>query len=269
MDREPVVAGKFYSGSRQGWMNEVQGYLSGDSGSTAKQALLAMLPHAGYMFSGKVAGKTLSLIQLNETVLLLGPNHSGQGARLSVWPDGKWELPGSYLEVEESLANEVLNSHPRLEKNYTAHMYEHSLEVILPFLCAINKNTRFVPVCVAEPDFDILQDVGKKLGSTLKNWSNPVSIIVSSDMSHFIPSDQAKSKDELAIQAISELSPEKLCSTVRTNNISMCGVFPMTLGLCIARELNASGAELVDYANSGDVTGDYKQVVSYAGMLVY
>lgn len=268
MDRDPIVAGKFYPGTPEAWKREVVEYLSPHGESSAQEALLAMLPHAGYIFSGRIVGKTLSRTKLADTILLLGPNHTGQGSRLSVWPDGKWNLPGTYLQVESALAREILGTDKYFQSDYSGHMFEHSLEVILPFLWMINNNIKIVPICVAEPELSTLLRAGENLASILQSWSNPVSIIVSSDMSHFMTSDQAKAKDDLAIQAIKNLNPEALYSTVRQNNISMCGVFPMTLGLQIARELKASRAELVDYANSGDVTGDYNQVVAYAGMLI-
>ncbi len=269
MDREPVVAGKFYSGSPEGWKKEVAQYLSLDQNKPTQKALLAMLPHAGYIFSGGVAGRTLSQTQISETVLLLGPNHTGQGSRISVWPDGTWKLPGTYLQVESELAREITSADTSFKSDYSGHMFEHSLEVILPFLWMINNNIKIVPISVAEPELSTLLQAGKSLASVLQSWSHAVSIIVSSDMSHFIPSEQAKSKDDLALQAIRELDPEKLYSTVRENNISMCGVFPMTIGLCIAKEFNATQAELIDYANSGNLTGDYSQVVAYAGMLIH
>ncbi len=268
MDREPIVAGKFYPGTLEGWKKEVAQYLTLDKDTPTQESLLAMLPHAGYIFSGRVAGKTLAQTELADTVLLLGPNHTGQGSRLSVWPDGKWHLPGTHMEVESTLAQEILTTDKYFQSDYSGHMFEHSLEVILPFLWMINNNIQVVPICVAEPELSTLLRAGENLASILKNWPNPVSIIVSSDMSHFITSEEAKAKDDLAIQAIQQLDPESLYSTVRQNNISMCGVFPMTLGLQIANELGASKAKLVEYANAGDVTGDYNQVVAYAGMLI-
>lgn len=269
MRRDPIVAGQFYPGDKGKWEAEVRTYLAQGKTEGQKRACLAMVPHAGYIFSGSIAGKTLAQAGLEQTVLLLGPNHTGRGEALAVWPDGQWLLPGASLGVDRDLANNILAAHPALSESYAAHTSEHSLEVILPFLWALNSNTRIVPCCVAEPAFDVLQEVGKAIARQLKGEEKPVSVVVSSDMSHFISQTEAKIKDEQAINAILELSPKKLYTIVQEQRISMCGVLPMTLGLVIANELEASEAELVEYKTSAEVTGDYNKVVGYAGMLVF
>ncbi len=268
MKRTPVVAGRFYPGSQQQWEAEVRQYLAA-SGPADKQPLLSMLPHAGYMFSGHVAGRTLADVQLADTVLLLGPNHSGRGEPLAVWSKGSWEIPGVELPVDQDLAERLLETHSALKSDFAAHDQEHSLEVLLPFLWVKNPGVRIVPICVSAMNSEILIEVGQHLARTCAQWSEAVSVIVSSDMSHFISGQEAKIQDDKAIQAILNLDPKGLFQTVRKNNISMCGVLPMTLGLALAVERGASRAELVQYANSGDVTGDRQQVVAYAGMRVF
>lgn len=269
MRRDPIVAGQFYPGDKGNWEAEVRGYLARGAAAGGQRACLAMVPHAGYMFSGSIAGKTLAQAGLEQTVLLLGPNHTGRGDALAVWPDGEWVLPGAVLEVDQDLANNLLAAHGALKKSYAAHTHEHSLEVVIPFLWAINPSTQILPCCVAEPGLDLLQEVGKSMAAQLKSEQKAVSIVVSSDMSHFISQSEAKSQDEKAIQAIKDLDPKKLYTVVREKGITMCGVLPMTLGLVIARELGAHSAELVEYGTSAEVTGDYDKVVGYAGMLVY
>ncbi len=268
MKRTPVVAGRFYPGSQKQWEADVRQYLAA-SGPVDKQPLLSMLPHAGYMFSGHVAGRTLAEVQLADTVLLLGPNHTGRGEPLAVWPEGSWEIPGVELPVNQELAAALLESHAALSRDFAAHDQEHSLEVILPFLWSKNPKVRIVPICVSALNSEVLIEVGQTLARTCAQWSEAVSVIVSSDMSHFISGREAKIQDDKAIQAIRDLDPTGLFQTVRTNNISMCGVLPMTLGLALAVERGASRAELVQYATSGDVTGDQQQVVAYAGMRVF
>ena len=268
MIRKPAVAGRFYPGSKEEWETEVRQYMPEEQGQE-ETPILCMLPHAGYIFSGHVAGQTLAGAKLSDTVLLLGPNHTGLGAALAVWAEGSWEIPGAVMNIDEDLAGTLLEAHPDLSRDTEAHRPEHSLEVILPFLWVKNPETRIVPICVAAPDPGLLTSVGKKIGQVLKSRTEPVSIIVSSDMSHFISERQARIQDEKAIQAILDLDPEKLYRTVQQEGISMCGVLPMTLGLSLALELGASRAEQVKYANSGDVTGDREQVVAYAGIRVF
>ncbi len=269
MDRQPVVDGKFYPGDKESWEQGVISYLNQDSSGPLRSPILVMLPHAGHVFSGGVAGMTLARSRLNDTVVLLGPNHTGQGQKLALWPDGSWNLPGASLRVNQALAQDILKASPAIRPDTTAHQHEHSLEVILPFLWAMNKQTSIVPICVSEPDLPTLLSVGQDLARVIKDHGSEVSAVVSSDMSHFISQKEAETQDQKALQAIQELDPERLYTVVRENGISMCGVLPMTIGLAMARDLGASQAEVVRYATSGDVIGDYSHVVGYAGVLIW
>ena len=266
MDRNPVVAGRFYPGTKQAWEAEVRNHIP--LAATPRKALLAMLPHAGYTYSGAVAGKTLAEMIPTATVLLLGPNHTGLGRPLALWPDGRWLLPGAHLDVDEELAKNIFQATPAIQADHQAHLQEHSLEVLLPFLWAVQPQTKIVPLAVAEPRLDVLLDTARKLAEVLRKWPEPVLILVSSDMSHFVSAQQARELDGLALQAALERDPEKLYATVRDQRISMCGMLPMTLGLAAANALGATQASLIAYTNSGDVTGDFSQVVGYAGVVV-
>ena len=266
MDRKPVVAGRFYPETKQAWEAEVRGYLR--AAARYPKARLAMVPHAGYMYSGAIAGKTLAGLHVTQSVILLGPNHTGQGERLALWPSGRWLLPDAHLDVDEQLAQSILEAVPAIRPDRQAHLQEHSLEVILPFLWAMQPQTRIVPLAVAEPHLDVLLQTARGLVDVLKKRPEPVLIIVSSDMSHFLSASQAKDLDSQALQAVLELDPERLYATVREMRISMCGMLPMTLGLAVALGLGASTAHLIAYGSSGDVTGEFSQVVGYAGVVV-
>lgn len=266
MDRSPVVAGKFYPGHKSQWEPLVRGYLGPDR--PQKPAILAMVPHAGHIYSGAIAGQTLAQVALPKTVLLLGPNHTGLGARLSLWPSGRWLLPGAHLDVDEALAQAILDNLDAIQPDHQAHVHEHSLEVILPFLWAKAPDTKIIPLAVAESRLAELLTTARKLADVLKKWEYPVLIIISSDMSHFLSANEARAKDNLALRAILDLLPEALLATVQAKNISMCGVLAMTMGLAMANDLGATIARLAAYGNSGDRTGDYAQVVGYAGVIV-
>jgi hypothetical protein len=147
-------------------------------------------------------------------------------------------------------------------------VHEHSLEVILPFLHVLEPRTRIVPVAVAEPDPRVLVEAGKNLAGAVREHGEPVSIVVSSDMSHYVSHETAQERDAMALERITSLDPEGLYDTVRRNNITMCGVMPMTMGLAACRELGAKEAEVAAYATSGHASGDYGRVVGYAGVLV-
>ena len=268
MQRHPVVAGRFYDAAPAKLNSMVDGFLAlGDEKKEAK-TLLAMVPHAGYVYSGAVCGKTLGMANLESTVLLLGPNHTGRGDRFSLWAEGAWDIPGDTVPIDMELATALLAATPQITADTAAHMGEHSLEVILPFLRRLNPQMTFVPIAVSAHVFDDVQAVGESIGQALAAFGRPVSIVVSSDMSHYISHDAAKKKDSLALEAAVNLDPRGLFNTVRENDISMCGVLPMTTGLFAAKTMGATKGELVAYATSGEVSGDFEQVVGYAGVLV-
>ncbi|OLN28530.1 hypothetical protein DVDV_1549 [Desulfovibrio sp. DV] len=266
--RQPVVAGRFYPGDAAGLDRETAGYLAQAEPSSKQPTLLAMAPHAGAVYSGPVAGRTLGAARLADTLLLLGPNHTGQGARLAVWPSGVWRIPGHDVPVDDALAAALLAAAPGLVPDQAAHLGEHSLEVLLPFLCQVRPACRIVPVAVAEPDLAALAETAAAVAGVLAGWEQPVSVVVSSDMSHYVSHDTAKTRDSLALDRILALDPPGLYQVVREAGITMCGVLPMVLGLFVVLALGAKSARLAAYATSAEVSGDYGQVVGYAGVLV-
>lgn len=268
MIRKPAWAGRFYPDDSKELARDVEEYLRGAEAPAEGKTLLAMVPHAGYMFSGGVAGKTLGTANLAKTIVLLGPNHTGMGTPFSVWDEGRWEVPGGALDVNAAFATALLATDSRFTSDCQAHLSEHSLEVMIPFLRAIDPEATIVPVSVSNSNPQSLVETGRLLARVISDWSEPVSILVSSDMSHMIPADRAQKLDHMAIDCVTRLDPSALFSTVMENRITMCGVLPMTMGLEAACALGATHAELVAYANSGDVLGDHSEVVGYAGMLV-
>lgn len=270
MDRQPVVAGQFYTGSARALDAEVRGYLAAAQPPEERDrpTLLAMVPHAGYMYSGGVAGLTLGQANLAKSILLLGPNHTGQGRSLAVWPQGRWLTPLGAAQVDEALAAACLAADQHLTPDPAAHLQEHSLEVVVPFLQAKVPGFSMVPMAVAERNAETLLSVARNLAGAVKAANRPVSVVVSSDMSHYVTHEQAKERDALAVQAMLDLNPSGLYEVVRRHGISMCGVLPMTLGLALAKELGATRARLAAYATSGQASGDYRRVVGYAGVLV-
>lgn len=267
-DRQPAVAGQFYTTDPEALRAEVLGYLSQAQPKNTTHTILAMAPHAGYYYSGIIAGVTLGQAKLAETVLLLGPNHTGLGKPFAVWPDGRWLYPGGSLSIDAELAGLLCATEPLLTPDTLAHQREHSLELMVPFLAALNPDTRIVPVCVSHPSLDTLLGVGKAVGRALRDLGRPVSIVVSSDMSHFVHHELAKQQDSQALDPALHLDPVRFFETVRGGNISMCGVLPMTMGIAAARELGASETEITAYATSGQINGEMNRVVGYAGMLV-
>ncbi|MBN2139458.1 MAG: AmmeMemoRadiSam system protein B [Desulfovibrionaceae bacterium] len=268
MDRQPVVAGRFYPGAPKSLAAEVSRYLGQAEPPGERRTILAMVPHAGYVFSGHVAGKTLGRARLAGTLILLGPSHTGRGARLAVWPSGRWHFPGGSLTVDRDLAAAMVQADSRLTADVEAHVGEHSLEVVLPFLWSLDPDAAIVPIAVSEPGLETLLSVGQNLAGVATGLGREVSLVVSSDMSHYLPQDLARDLDAMALSEACALDPAGLFRVVRSKGISMCGVLPMTLGLAAALKLGATKAEVAAYATSGDVSGDRRQVVGYAGVLV-
>jgi AmmeMemoRadiSam system protein B len=266
--RQPVVAGRFYPADPAVLARETAAYLAQAGPASDRATLLAMAPHAGAVYSGPVAGRTLGAANLADTLLLFGPNHTGRGARLAVWPGGAWRIPGQDVPVDAALAQALLAAAPQLVPDAAAHLGEHSLEVLLPFLRQVRPACRIVPVAVAEPRLAVLEATAAAMAGVLAGLGQPVSIIVSSDMSHYLPEAAATKRDSLALARILALDPAGLLEVVHREDISMCGVLPMVLGLLLARALGAGSARLAAYATSGEVSGDYDQVVGYAGVLV-
>jgi hypothetical protein len=268
MDRPAAVAGRFYTADPRALGLEVASYLALAETPEEAPTLLAMVPHAGYVFSGPVAGRTLGEARLAPLVVLLGPNHTGRGRPLALWPSGRWVVPGGGLDVDTELAEALLHAEPRLAADTAAHAQEHSLEVVLPFLAARNPQTTIVPLCVAEPRYAELEAVAASLAGVLGVLGRPASLVVSSDMSHFLPDAQTRRVDARALEPVLTLDPRGLYDTVRAQGISMCGVLPMTLGLLAAKALGATSARLAAYGTSAAASGDASRVVGYAGVIV-
>jgi len=266
-DRQPAVAGQFYTNDPDALRLEVRGYLEGAERKSSVHSILTMAPHAGYYFSGAVAGATLGRANLAETVLLLGPNHTGLGKPFAVWPSGRWMYPGGALAVDSELVEHLCAHESRLELDTLAHQREHSLEVMIPFLAEINPATRIVALAVSQPDLATLLSAGKAIGRALRAFARPVSMVVSSDMSHFVTHELAQELDAKALDPVLALNPARFYETVRGEGISMCGVLPMTLALAAALELGASQTEITAYATSGEINGELRRVVGYAGLI--
>jgi AmmeMemoRadiSam system protein B len=267
--RKPAVAGQFYPLSSQELKNQVEKLV--DKKADKLDAIACILPHAGYMYSGKVAAETVSRINIKDRIILLGPNHSGYGTAFSIMTEGIWQTPLGAINIDSDLAKQILGRSKYLEDDTLAHMYEHSLEVELPFLQYFRKDFEIVPITFLSDDLDILKEIGKDIALTIKesNLKNSTLLIASSDMTHYESRSQAQKKDEEAINAILELNEDRLLERVGRLGISMCGYAPVITVIAAAKLLGAKAAKLIKYQTSGDVTGDQDSVVGYAGIVIH
>ena len=235
-----------------------------------KKNVLAMIaPHAGWLYSGKTAGIVYAAANVSDTYIILCPNHTGLGSEIAVYPSDAWETPLGNLEVDSELADIIINKSEYAEADITAHIMEHSIEVHLPFIKAINPSAKIVPICMMTQDYKKCEDLGKAIFESLKEVNKKVNLVASTDMSHYSNVSIAKICDDMAIEQILKIDPVNLFNTVEEKNISMCGVSPATAALVNAKLAGASDAKLLRYSNSGEISGDFSEVVGYAGIIVY
>ncbi len=266
MARLPAVAGRFYPDDPVALLEEVQRHLEQDIPKVSAQGVIA--PHAGFKYSGDVAGTVYSRIEIPDTVILLGPNHTGMGERIAVFSHGSWIMPFGDLEIDATLAKDILKNLPIARDSEDAHRLEHSLETQLPFLQYFRKQFKLVPICLMRLSFDECRMLARAIVQAVQRYDRPVLIVASSDMTHYESHTQASKKDHRAIDQILKMDPEGLFRTVEKEGITMCGVNPATVMLTACKELGATQAELVRYMTSGEVSGDMDQVVGYAGVIV-
>jgi AmmeMemoRadiSam system protein B len=268
------VAGRFYPANAQHLRAEVETYTTVRADASAKsepriRALGCVVPHAGYMYSGHVAGAVYRRLNLPRRMVILCPNHTGVGEPLAILSEGAWHTPLGDVPIDEAMASELKSRMPLLAEDQEAHRFEHALEVQLPFLQVLAPGFQFVPITVGTSNFEVLSALGVVIGSVAAEAGEPVLVIASSDMNHYESDDVTRVKDRRAIDQILALDPRGLYETVHQANISMCGYGPAVVMLTAAKKLGANHAELVRYATSGDVSGDRDMVVGYAGIAVY
>ena len=266
MIREPAVAGSFYPAEPEKLKKELSRCLAGP-GVSKRSAIGVVVPHAGYIYSGAVAGALYRQIGLPQKLIILSPNHTGCGVPCSIDRRDGWETPLGVAPIDRDLGSRFMKNCSDLEEDTEAHLQEHSLEVQLPFLQTLGKFS-FVPVPLSYLPYEICLKIGRGLAETVRSSSEPVLIIASSDMNHYENQELTLKKNQVAIDQILKLDPEGLYREVKKNGVTMCGIIPTTVMLIAAKELGAKKAELIQHKTSGDVTGDYGSVVGYASFIV-
>ncbi|HXW17053.1 MAG TPA: AmmeMemoRadiSam system protein B [Candidatus Acidoferrales bacterium] len=266
MLRPAAVAGRFYPGDPAELRRAVQEYAGGAADKSP--AIACIVPHAGYIYSGAVAGQVYRSLKIPRRVLLLGPRHFPRGEALAILSEGAWKTPLGDAKIDERLAAEIKRAFPLLREDEVAHSAEHSLEVQLPFLQTLCGDFEFVPVVLGTDRLETLEALGSAIAKVVAAQRDPVLIVTSSDMNHYENDAITRVKDRLAIDKILALDPRGLHEVVREKGISMCGYAPTVAMLVAARELGAKRAELIAYSTSAEVSGDRDWVVGYAGVIV-
>ncbi len=265
MSRSACVAGQFYPAGAVELEAVVREFLTG---GPAQKAVATVAPHAGYIYSGAVAGAVFSSIEIPDAIILIGPNHTGLGPRVSVMARGAWEMPFGRMEINEGLGAMLLGSAGLFSDDSEAHLREHSLEVELPFIHYLNPDASFVPITVMQAGYGECVEAGAAIAKAVSAYGKEVLIVVSSDMNHYESDSRTRKKDNLAIEKVLSLDAKGLLETTSQEGISMCGVIPAAIAIEAAKRLGAKAAKLVKYATSGDTSGDLDHVVGYAGIVI-
>jgi MEMO1 family protein len=265
--RHPAVAGRFYPGDPDDLRAEARSYLSNSSDKPIR-AIGCIAPHAGYMYSGHVAGAVFARVEIPERCIVLCPNHTGMGVPLAIVSEGAWETPLGDVGIDSRLADALKRQFPALEEDSAAHRAEHAAEVELPFLQLRQAHLKFVPIALGTGRLEILEKLGEALAEVIAAQGDSVLMVASSDMNHYESDAVTRGKDHRAIERILSLDPQGLYDVVTQQNVTMCGFGPAVAMLTAARKLGAKSAELVKYATSGDISGDRDMVVGYAGVVV-
>jgi len=269
--RTPAVAGRFYPGRAEELLREIREYTSPAGipvGTGRIAAIGCVAPHAGYIYSGGVAGAVYARLEIPERCVILCPNHTGKGRPLSIMASTTWQTPLGEVAADAEMGTRLLRRFPALEENSAAHRAEHAIEVQLPFLQARQPELNIVPITVGTSDFEVLRGLGEALADVISDREEKVLIVASSDMNHYESDAITRVKDHKAIERVLAMDALGLWEVVMNEDISMCGFGPTIVMLTAAELLGATAATLIKYATSGEVSGDYESVVGYAGIIV-
>jgi len=267
--RPPAVAGQFYPAQSDTLQRDVDGYLAPlEAEVEFTRAIACVVPHAGYMYSGHVAGAVYRRLPSRASYVVLGPNHFRRGAPLAVMETGSWLTPLGRVPLNAALAEVARKACPALVEDATAHATEHSLEVQLPFLQRRSPAFRLVPIAVGVSDYETLEALGHAVAQAVQSSHETFAIVASSDLNHYEPDGVTRIKDRMAIDRILDLDPMGLYETVFRERISMCGFGPAVAMLVAVKDLRAQRAELIKYATSADAGGPRDSVVGYAGIII-
>jgi AmmeMemoRadiSam system protein B len=266
MMRSPAVAGSFYPARPDAVLAQAARLVAGDVPATP--AVAVVCPHAGWMYSGELAGRLLARTVVPERVLVLAPNHTGRGTRASLWPDGAWRLPGLDIPVDAPLVQRLLEESSLLRADHDAHLDEHAIEVLLPLLGARQPALHLAAAVLGGLGWPECEALGAAIARVISTAGSPILLVASSDMNHYLSDEETRAIDQKALDPLLALDPRGLWDAVRAHGITMCGYIPTTVALIAAKALGASKATLVGHTTSADAGGDRDRVVGYAAVSI-
>jgi MEMO1 family protein len=266
--RHPAVAGRFYPGNAEVLREEVRTYLCQPSAHKPIRALGCIAPHAGYVYSGHVAGAVFAGLDIPKLCIVICPNHTGIGHTLAIMSEGVWQTPLGDVPIDSQFAAVLMQRCTLLHEDSSAHLNEHAVEVELPFLQVRQPDLKFIPIALGTSQLELLEQLGDAIADVIAAQNDPILIVASSDMNHYESDALTRIKDQSAIEPMLKLDARALYEVVIQRNVSMCGFGPAVAMLTATKKLGATSAELIKYATSGDISGDRNLVVGYAGVIV-
>ena len=266
MLRLPAVSGAFYPAEPHALASLIHKYISPDTSKEKRNVRACLVPHAGYVYSGAVAGAVFARISLPKRIIVLGVRHFPYGEDAAMLSRGAWRTPLGDAPIDCDLAAKVSQSCDLLLEDPVAHESEHSLEVQIPFLQVLDPGFTFVPIALGSLDYNALVEVGKALGRILAQEAD-VLLLTTTDLNHYENQSTTIRKDNLAVEKILQLDAAGLYEICHREKISMCGLGPTVAMLIALRHIGAEHAELVGHTTSADYSHDTRKVVGYAGFL--
>jgi len=268
--RPPAVAGAFYTADPDDLTTQIRGFLDTVSSKPLPGPLVALIsPHAGYVYSGQVAAHGYKLLEGKsfDTVVVIAPSHRIPFKGASVYHRGAYQIPLGNIPINEGLAEQLITASELFSYIPQAHLKEHSLEVQLPFLKILLGDFKLLPIVMGSNDFSTCNAIAETLYHTLQDQS--VLIVASTDLSHFHSYQEAVKLDRIVIDYVKSYDPEGLFKAINSGRCEACGADPLVTTMLLAQKLGATKSELLNYANSGDVSGDKSQVVGYLSAALY
>lgn len=277
--RRSAVSGSFYESDPEDLKKQIEWCFRHPIGpkelprigeSTTRKLIGIISPHAGYMYSGPVAAHGYYRVALNgkpDVVIIVGPNHTGYGPGISVMSEGVWETPLGKIRIDDVIAKRIISGCKYAKADHIAHLYEHSVEVQLPFLQYIfGSEFRFVPIVMMVQEVETAECLGNSIAKAVENEN--ALLIASSDLTHYEPHESALKKDSILIKSILNMDVKEIFRTIYMHDISACGPGAIASIVYASKILGAKNITLLRYATSGDVSGDKSHVVGYSSFAI-
>ncbi len=267
MIRLPAVAGQFYPASPRELSSLIHRFLKENEETQKVRVRACVVPHAGYAYSGHVAAAVFSRIAIPKKIIVIGVRHQPRGEALAIVSDGAWRTPLGDAPIDRALALRLRAACPTLQEDHVAHSREHSLEVEIPFLQEMQPEFTFVPLAIGSTKWQELVRVGEGVAEVLSGSEEEILLVTSSDMNHYEEEEITRRKDQRAIECMLRVDARGLYEVCQRERISMCGLGPAIVTLTALKRLQVKSGELLKYATSGELSGDYDAVVGYAGII--